>query len=126
MPSHLHLIAAAQPGHDLSAFLRDFKKFTSKRLIERIQHEPESRREWLLYRFAHEAGRHRRIEHFKVWQDGNHAEWLHSERFARQKLDYLHQNPVKDLTVALPEHYIFSSAARYAGQPGLLDVELLF
>ena len=125
MPSHLHLIAAAREGYHLSDFLRDFKKFTSNQLIGRIQDEPESRREWLLHRFAHEAERHQRVKNYKVWQDGNHAEQLLTEPFARQKLNYLHQNPVKDLTVAEPEHYVFSSAACYAGLPGLLDVDFL-
>ena len=48
--------AAAKAGNDLSAIIRDMKKFTSKKLIEQIKSEPESRREWMLDRFA-EAGK---------------------------------------------------------------------
>ena len=126
MPSHLHLIAGAAPGQSLSAFVRDFKKHTNRELLLRIQHEPESRRDWLLHRFAFNAAHTRRAQDYKLWQDGSHAVQLLTPVFARQKLDYLHRNPVADLTVAAPEHYVYSSAANYAGLPGLLPVEFLY
>jgi len=45
---NLHLIASAT-NHDLSGILRDFKKFTSKKLIKAIQeNQHESRRDWML------------------------------------------------------------------------------
>jgi hypothetical protein len=47
MTSHVHLIATAFDG-ELQNVIRDFKKDTSKKLIEAIQEHPESRREWLL------------------------------------------------------------------------------
>lgn len=45
MPSHLHLLCKATNGFVLSDVMRDFKKFTSKKIIQTIQEEPESRRE---------------------------------------------------------------------------------
>lgn len=35
----------------MSDFVRDFKKFTAKAVLYDIQSLPESRREWMLYRF---------------------------------------------------------------------------
>jgi hypothetical protein len=35
----------------LSDLLRDFKKFTALKILEKIKSEPESRREWMLERF---------------------------------------------------------------------------
>ncbi len=53
MSNHLHLIAAAQPDYDLSAILRDFKKFTSREIIREIKVNPqESRKQWLLNLFS--------------------------------------------------------------------------
>ena len=47
MSNHLHMVLSAQNGN-LSDLLRDFKKFTSKQLIEAIAGNPkESRRECL-------------------------------------------------------------------------------
>jgi hypothetical protein len=40
----------------------------------------------------------------------------------RQKLDYIHQNPVKRGYVDSPEHWRYSSARNYAGQVGLIEV----
>jgi len=40
----------------------------------------------------------------------------------RQKLDYIHQNPVKRGYVDQPEHWRYSSARNYAGQAGLIEV----
>ncbi|MGD1839942.1 MAG: hypothetical protein ACFB0B_03465 [Thermonemataceae bacterium] len=40
----------------------------------------------------------------------------------QQKLNYIHQNPVKEGIVALPEHYLYSSASDYAGEKGLVKV----
>jgi hypothetical protein len=40
---------------ELQNVIRDFKKFTSKKLIEAIQEHAESRREWLLKKFSFEA-----------------------------------------------------------------------
>lgn len=56
MTNHLHFIASARAGHHLSDILRDFKRFTSRRVIEAIIEAPDSRREWMLNRFEY-AGR---------------------------------------------------------------------
>ncbi|MGZ8182658.1 MAG: hypothetical protein ACXWT1_11900 [Methylobacter sp.] len=40
----------------------------------------------------------------------------------RQKLDYIHQNPVKRGYVDQSEHWRYSSARNYAGQAGLIEV----
>ena len=48
MSNHLHMIAEASDENHLPDVLRDFKKFTSKALIDAIKKIPESRRDWLL------------------------------------------------------------------------------
>ena len=47
MSNHLHLVACASEDGNLSDILRDFKKFTSKAIIEAIKEVPESRRDCL-------------------------------------------------------------------------------
>jgi hypothetical protein len=76
----------------------------------------------LLYRFEYAAKLLRQVEAHKLWQDGSHAMECYTSEFTRQKLQYIHQNPVQDLIVSEPEHYLFSSASAYAGVPGMLDV----
>ncbi len=124
MPGHIHLIAKATGKETLSEILRDFKKYTSKKLIEQILEEPESRREWMLEYFGHEADKIKRNRYYKVWQDGNQPKEIFSNGFFYEKLNYIHQNPVEDLIVKKPEDYLFSSARNYAGLDAYLDIVL--
>lgn len=113
MPSHMHMIIAAKKGFDLSNTVRDFKKFTSKKLINSIKAIEESRRDWLLDKFSFAGRNKNRIQQYKVWQDGSHAKVLQSNDFMMQKLEYIHNNPVAAMIVDSPENYVFSSAKTY-------------
>jgi REP element-mobilizing transposase RayT len=125
MPSHLHLLCKATEGYLLSHIMRDFKKFTSKKIIETIINHPESRREWMLDYFKAVCRHLKRKQQYKVWQDGYHAEICSSNTFIKQKLNYIHNNPVIDKIVEHPEDYIFSSARNYAELDSELDVVIL-
>jgi len=125
MSNHLHLIVEAKEGHNLSDILRDFKKFTSKEIVGAIKAHPESRRKWLLNLFEY-AGRHNnKIKNYKFWQDGNDAKEIHSTSFLEEKLEYIHDNPVKAEYVDMQEEYKYSSAKDYCGEKGLLDITLI-
>ena len=39
-----------------------------------------------------------------------------------QKINYIHNNPVKAEIVSKPEDYTYSSAVDYSGKKGLLDI----
>ena len=124
MHSHLHLICRAVDGFQLTDILRDFKKFTSKKIANQILEEPESRKEWLLPLLQKYCEHLKRDQKFKLWQDGNHAKVIYTNGFFYEKLNYIHQNPVKDMLVENAEDYLFSSARNYAERPGLLDIVL--
>ena len=124
MTNHLHFIGRCEEPHKMSDFLRDFKKFTSKRLAELIQELPESRREWLLDKFSFEARKTGRAENYKIWRDDNHAIDL-SVINALDKLDYIHNNPVRAGIVESPEEYLYSSASNYCGRKGIVKIEIL-
>lgn len=130
MSNHLHMLlsASGQPGRVtcLTDILRDFKKFTSKKVMVAIEgNELESRKEWMTDRFRFAGGNDRKIKNYKFWQDGNYVEQIHSLEFCRQKINYIHQNPVKQEIVQHAEDYLYSSARDYAGGKGLLDVEII-
>ena len=42
---------------------------------------------------------------YEVWEEGSHPQRIEDEVVMRQKLDYIHQNPVKRGYVDLPEHW---------------------
>jgi REP element-mobilizing transposase RayT len=124
MSSHLHLIARAEGDSSLSDILRDFKKFTSKAILTQIQKEPESRRDWILMYFSNARDKVNGKSNCKFWQEGNHAEEINNNKFFNEKLDYIHNNPVKELIVERPEDYLFSSARNYAGLSNYLEITL--
>lgn len=125
MPSHIHLLCKNGKSQQLSNTIRDFKTFTSKKIIETILDHPESRREWMLAYFEEACMHLKREQKYKVWQNGYHAEKVYSNKFIKQKLEYIHNNPVLDKIVALPEDYIFSSARNYAEMAYELEIECL-
>jgi len=122
MPSHLHIIARAEDQYSLSDIMRDFKKFTSKALINNIINGTESRKDWLLEYFRKAGENVRGIKNYKIWQEGNHPEEISSNKFFDEKLDYIHYNPVDELIVERPEDYFFSSARNYAGLSNPLNI----
>jgi len=124
MTNHLHFVGRCEGPHRMSDFLRDFKKFTSKRLAEQIIEFPESRRDWLLDKFSFEARKTRRAENYKIWTDSNHAIEM-GDFDIMQKLHYIHDNPVRAGIVQEAEHYLLSSARDYAGMKGLVDLEMV-
>lgn len=124
MSNHIHLLINAEK-ENLSDIIRDFKKFTSKKIIKVIQTEPESRRKWMLNLFSFEASKHSRNENFQFWIQENHPVEIFSQKFIVEKVNYIHNNPVKAGIVEKPEDYLYSSARNYADMKGLLDVVVL-
>jgi len=124
MSNHIHLIIAAKEGSEVSGIIRDFKKFTAKRILKMIESEPESRRDWMLNLFKFAGKNIRKIKTYKFWKEDNHAIEMTSNMIDG-RLNYIHQNPVEALIVEEPEHYIFSSARDYAGTKGLVNIEFI-
>ena len=124
MSNHLHLVCQAKEGIGISAIIRDLKKFTSKTIVSLIGEIPESRREWLLYRFEFAGKYDNRIKKYKFWQETNHAVLLENAEMIDQRVNYIHENPVRSLVVANTYEYLFSSAVDYAGEKGYVDVQI--
>ncbi len=58
----------------------------------------------------------------RFWQEGSHPQLIDGEAMLRQKLEYIHQNPVKRGYVDEAVHWRWSSARSYAGGEGLVEV----
>ena len=125
MSNHMHLIIAVSDS-SLSDVVRDYKKYTAKRiiyLIEKDQHE--SRRNWLLSMFQNAGRKNSKNECYQFWRHGNHPVELSTNEMKDQRIAYVHNNPVVAKVVDRPEDYLYSSARSYAGEIGLLRVEYL-
>lgn len=79
----------------------------------------------MLNRFSFNARKHSSNTNFQVWTHENHAVYLYSPIFTAEKLEYLHQNPVRAGIVANPEDYLYASTRNYAELESVLYIELL-
>lgn len=111
MSNHLHLVVKRESEKDLTELLGRFKSYTSKKIIQAIEESnEESRKEWLLYMFNYFANKSKQYKKFHFWQYTNHPVELYTNELIDQKIDYIHQNPVKAGIVAEDYQYIYSSA----------------
>ncbi|MBK7096998.1 MAG: transposase [Saprospiraceae bacterium] len=128
MSSHIHLICRAVDGSEgLSGIIRDFKKFTSKKLLEFILNDTkESRKEWMKVVFQYHAKYNSNNTKYQVWQQKNQPKVLLNPKFISQKLTYIHNNPVVENIVEKQEDYLYSSARNYLEIDNyILEVELI-
>jgi len=109
----------------LSDTIKEFKSFTAKKMLEAVNMEPESRKEWMLNLFEFSAKQHKRNEKYQVWTHENHAEIVYGNQLMDSKIRYIHDNPVRAGIVDRAEDYMYSSAKNYAGLDGLLDVHVV-
>lgn len=125
MPNHVHMIIQAVVSNTVSDILRDLKKFTSKAIVKKLEDEkPEGYMSILKHFF--EAGKAlKRIKEYKVWQDGNMPKLIYKNKFLYEKLNYIHNNPVESGLCSFPWEYKYSSAVNYAGNEGVIHVELV-
>ena len=79
----------------------------------------------MLYRFEFAGKFDNRISKYRFWQDTNHAIQLDTNEMIDQKINYTHDNPVRALIVSRQEDYLFSSARDYAGEKGLVNVQIV-
>jgi len=119
MPNHLHMIVFDESfdNERLRKTLTDFRKFTGRTLSDYIKNN-----------FAESLAKVIRNKELidrerQVWQPGWHAEGLIKEPFWKQKMDYIHENPVRKGYVRLPEYWRYSSAEYWViGEEGDIPV----
>ncbi len=108
MSNHCHLIIRAK-NNDLSSIIRDFKKFTAKKIYRSIKENAnESRKEWLQHTLSNKGN-------IWFWNQGYHGKEIINKSFCDSKVEYIHFNPVKAGLVEKEEDYLWSSAGDFCG-----------
>lgn len=110
MPTHIHAILTASHD-DLPAIIRDFKKFTARRIYELAKADGNDLYTWMFKRAAENEPRAR----FRVWQDNYHPEVVYSWEFFQQKANYIHNNPIRKGLCKDTNGWYYSSAAVFDG-----------
>lgn len=135
MPDHIHLLLYPDEKLNISDIMRDFKKWTSRKVIDELKNHiktaktrspdlvvpvykklfvdgagQETSATRILAYFEHRAGTiHGQT--YKVWQSRNWITNVYSDNFFEQKLNYIHDNPVRVGFVTNPADFPYSSAA---------------
>lgn len=105
MSNHMHLIWQMKAGNMADAVQRDFLKFTAQQMKKDLQkNHPQ-----VLSHFEVNASDRK----YQFWERNPLSIELRSQEVYEQKLDYIHQNPVKAGVCLLPEEYQYSSARFY-------------
>jgi len=123
MLNHLHMIVNTIEKIRLSDVMRDFKKYTSKAISAELE---KDNRRLESYVFRKAAEREKETQQYKVWQSAFHPQLVYTPKVFRQKLEYVHLNPVRKGFVEKPEYWAYSSARNYVlADHSVIQVELV-
>ncbi|WP_248277968.1 hypothetical protein [Brasilonema sp. UFV-L1] len=119
MENHLHLIASAE---NLSREIAAFKSFTARSVIDWLK---KNRTEYLLEQLKFHKQLYKTTQEYQLWQEGSHPQAILSQEIFKQKLEYMHNNPLRRGYVDDPAHWRYSSYRNYMGMKGVLAVDLI-
>jgi REP element-mobilizing transposase RayT len=124
MSHHLCLIAQATDDHLIEDIEEQYRSFTTAKILEALETEPEIRKEWMLQRFENFGNKLGKIRSCHIWQNSTSPVFIDLRNLA-SSLDYfqfIHDKPVRDRCVDLAIDYLYSSARDYAGIKGLVNI----
>ncbi len=105
MDTHFHLIWQVLGEHKREDVQRDFLRFTSQQILKNLRNDKSPTLPELLV--------NTKDRKYQVWQRNSLGIELRTAVVFRQKLEYIHNNPVKTGLCKLSEDYRYSSARFY-------------
>jgi REP element-mobilizing transposase RayT len=124
MTNHAHLLITTTK-EPIEHIVRDFKRHTSKSITKAIAENAQESRDWMIYFFKKAGETNSMNKELQFWQNGYHPIHCWNNELMLQKLNYIHQNPVRAELVNEPQEWKYSSASNYICGQGLVKVELL-
>jgi putative transposase len=109
MPEHFHLLVYPQPADSTPAIVKGLKEETARRILKTLRQNQQH--VWCRKMLAclrlpptvHDES------HYRLWQRRFFPFNVHSEEKRREKLEYMHNNPVKRGLVSAPGDWPWSS-----------------
>lgn len=119
MPDHIHLVVK---GNDLSKHISSFKSYSARRILDAL----EDHKLWTHLNVFKEAKcKFKKDRTHEFWTEGFHPKQIISSKMMEQKINYIHQNPVKTGLVANEHDWLHSSFNDYYGNSrGLVNIRL--
>lgn len=122
MLDHFHLVIKINKGLTVSQCIGNFKRVTSGRITSELERTGNDR----LLSSLRKGAMMEPTKDSKVWEYRFDSFVITNENTLRQKIEYIHNNPVKAGLVSGPTEWRYSSARNYTGLVGILvsvDVE---
>ncbi len=117
MENHFHLIIS---NENVFNVMQSIKKYTAKLIIKNLDID---RKEGILKEFRETKPEYKTTSNHQVWQESFHPQEIISMHMLKQKIQYIHYNPVRKNLVNKPHDWKYSSAMDYiSGKKGLLDI----
>ncbi|MDD5359813.1 MAG: transposase [Sulfurovaceae bacterium] len=117
LENHIHMVVRS---NDISKSMESFKKYTANELLKLLQKE-NIKTILNQLRFYKKAYRVDKV--YQIWEEGYHPKLMQTDAMMINKINYIHQNPVKRGYVDEATHWRYSSARDYEGMRGLIDIE---
>lgn len=117
MPDHVHLLLwwdkQEKPGLNVSKIMQGIKAGSARRIIDLMKHKG-SEQVLRPTRIEYDGSKsHKRNLRYRIWQPRFYDFNVHNEEKLLEKLDYMHNNPVKAGLVQSPADYKWSSCKDY-------------
>ncbi|HTD93631.1 MAG TPA: hypothetical protein VK644_07465 [Chitinophagaceae bacterium] len=124
MTNHLQLVVQAREGHVIAEIEKEFKSFTTTKILEAISTEPQVRRNWMLKRFANFGDMLGLMKKYHIWQTSSSPLHIDMKKhdILIEHFSHIHNSPVRDRFVDTAADYPYSSARDYAGMEGLVHI----
>ena len=120
LENHLHLVASSD---DIAKTMKKFKSFTAKKLLELLK---KRNIKIILEQLAFYKKAHKNHTEYQIWQEGFQPKLIQTEKMMIEKIQYIHNNPVKRGYVDEAHHWRYSSARDYLGIDGLIEIEKMW
>lgn len=117
MPNHIHMIVSSI---QLQNKISRFKSYTARKCIDLLI---AGERVNILHNFELQDQNRRDSRMYHFWVEGCHPELIQGETMMRQKLEYIHKNPVRAGLVDTEEEWRLSSYSNYYHKCGVIDVD---
>lgn len=89
LENHLHLVISSD---DLALSMKKFKSFTAKEILKLLQ---KYHAKTILEQLAFYKKSHKTQTSYQLWQEGTQPKLIQSKSMMRERINYIHQNPVK-------------------------------
>jgi REP element-mobilizing transposase RayT len=120
LENHLHLIASSD---DLTKSMRSFKSYTSKQILKHLQ---EKNVKTILDQLSFYKKAHKVDATYQLWQEGYSPKLIADDKMMIDRINYIHNNPVKRGYVDEAKHWRYSSARDYEDIKGLINVDIFW